>query len=196
MQRYAAITGWGHCLPEKVVTNRDLEVLIETNDEWIRTRTGIRERRIAGEHETTSSLCTQAARQALARARLHASRVDLIVCATTTPDHLVPNTASVVQQQLGASAAGAFEINAACSGFVCALATATQFIKAGSCERIVVVGGETLSRFLNWKDRNTCVLFGDGAGAVVLEATGSEYGMGWRSVVSPTTGCRIDAVSW
>jgi len=187
MQRYAAITGWGHCLPDKVVTNKDLEALVDTNDEWIRTRTGISERRIASTGETTSSLCVLAARQALACARLPAARLDLVVCATTTPDHLVPNTGSVVQQELGAVGAGAFELNAACTGFVYALAVATQFIKAGASNRILVVCGETLSRFLNWQDRNTCVLFGDGAGAVVLEATDQECG-----VLSSVLGSRGD----
>jgi len=187
MSRYAAITGWGHCLPERVVTNKDLESRINTSDEWIWKRTGIRERRIAGPGETTSSLCTAAARRALTCANLPAAKLDLVICATTTPDHLLPNTACVVQQRLGASQAGAFDVNAACTGFVYALAVGAQFLRAGTLERVLVVGGETLSRFTNWDDRGTCILFGDGAGAVVLEATDRECG-----VLSTVLGSRGD----
>jgi 3-oxoacyl-[acyl-carrier-protein] synthase-3 len=188
MQRNAAITGWGHCLPERVLTNRELESLVDTSDEWIQTRTGIRERRIAGPGETTSSLCTVAARRALAAARLPAGRLDLIVCATTTPDQPLPATGCVVQRRLGAERAGAFDVNAACTGFVYGLAVGAQFIQAGACARVLVVGGETLSRFTNYRDRNTCVLFGDGAGAVVLEATEQEWG-----VLSTVLGSHGDA---
>jgi 3-oxoacyl-[acyl-carrier-protein] synthase-3 len=177
MLRYAAITGWGHCLPDRVVTNKELQSQIDTTDEWIRTRTGIRERRIAGAGETTASLSTAAARRALDCADLPAAALDLVICATTTPDHLLPNTGSVIQQRLGATRAGAFDVNAACTGFVYGLTIAAQFIQAGTLERVLVVGGETLSRFTNWKDRSTCVLFGDGAGAVVLEATDHECGV-------------------
>jgi 3-oxoacyl-[acyl-carrier-protein] synthase-3 len=187
MMRYAAITGWGHCLPERVLTNKELESRIDTSDEWIWTRTGIRERRIAGPGETTASLCTAAARRALACAALAPAELDLVIYATTTPDHLLPNTGSVVQQRLGAGHAGAFDLNAACTGFVYALAAGAQFIRAGALERVLVVGGETLSRFLNWRDRGTCVLFGDGAGAVVLEATEQECG-----VLSTVLGSRGD----
>jgi 3-oxoacyl-[acyl-carrier-protein] synthase-3 len=187
MSRYAAITGWGHCLPERVVTNKDLESRINTSDEWIRTRTGIRERRIAEAGETTSLLCTAAARRALTCANLPATKLDLVICATTTPDHLLPNTGCVVQQRLGAVRAGAFDVNAACTGFVYALAAGASFIQSGQLERILVVGGETLSRFTNWEDRGTCVLFGDGAGAVVLEGTDQECG-----VLSTVLGSRGD----
>jgi 3-oxoacyl-[acyl-carrier-protein] synthase-3 len=187
MLRYAAITGWGHSLPERVVTNKDLEARIATSDEWIHSRTGIRERRIAGPGETTSSLCTAAARRALACANLPAAQLDLVICASTTPDHLLPNTGSVIQQRLGATHAGAFDINAACSGFLYALATGSQFIRTGALSRVLVVGGETLSRFTNWEDRGTCVLFGDGAGAVVLEGTERECG-----VMSTVLGSRGD----
>ncbi len=183
----AAITGWGHYLPERVLTNKELEARIATTDEWITTRTGIRERRIAGSGETTSTLCTVAARQALARAALPADAVDLVICATTTPDQLLPNTASIVQQRLGAARAGAFDVNAACTGFLCALSVATQFIRTGTLERVLVVAGETLSRFTNWDDRATCILFGDGAGAVLLEATDQESG-----VLSSVLGSRGD----
>jgi 3-oxoacyl-[acyl-carrier-protein] synthase-3 len=185
--RNAAITGWGHCVPERVLTNKDLEALVDTSDEWIQARTGIRERRIAGSGETTASLCATAARRALACARLPAGKLDLVICATTTPDHQLPNTGSVVQQRLGAVRAGAFEVNAACTGFVYGLTVATQFLRTGAYERILVVGGETLSRFLNWRDRTTCVLFGDGAGAVVVEATDLEGG-----VLSSVLGSRGD----
>jgi len=177
MLRHAVITGWGHCVPDRVVTNKDLEARIATNDEWIWTRTGIRERRIAGPGETTSSLSTIAARRALACARLPAATLDLVISATTTPDHLLPNTGSLVQQALGATRAGAFDLNAACTSFLYGLAVGAQFIATGALERILVVAGETLSRFTNWDDRNTCVLFGDGAGAVVLEATDEECGV-------------------
>jgi 3-oxoacyl-[acyl-carrier-protein] synthase-3 len=187
MLRYAAITGWGHSLPERVVTNHDLAARIDTDDEWIRSRTGIRERRIAGPGETTSSLCTTAARRALACANLPAAQLDLVICATTTPDHLLPNTGSVVQQRLGAAQAGAFDLNAACSGFVYALAIGAQFIRTGALNRVLIVSGETLSRFTNWDDRNTCILFGDGAGAVVLEGTDRECG-----VLSTVLGSRGD----
>ncbi len=187
MLRYAAITGWGHCLPEGVVTNHDLAERIDTTDDWIYSRTGIRERRIAGPGETTSSLCTTAARRALACAKLPAAQVDLVICATTTPDHQLPNTGSVVQARVGATQAGAFDINAACSGFIYALSVGTQFIRSGALSRILVVCGETLSRVTNWDDRGTCILFGDGAGAVVLEATDRECG-----VLSTVLGSRGD----
>jgi 3-oxoacyl-[acyl-carrier-protein] synthase-3 len=170
-----------------VLTNGDLQALVDTTDEWIRSRTGIRERRIAGPGETTSTLCLGAARRALARARLEAADLDLVICATTTPDHMLPNTGALVQQQLGAVRAGAFDVNAACTGFVYALAVGAQFIQSGTCERVLVVGGETLSRFINWQDRATCVLFGDGAGAVVLEGTEQEAG-----VLSTVLGSRGD----
>src|SRR5260370_33427865 len=161
MLRYAAVTGWGHYVPEKVLTNQELQSLVATSDEWIRKRTGITERRIAGAGETTSSMCTTAALRALACADLASTALDLVICATTTPDHLLPPTGCLVQRQLGADHAGAFDVNAACTGFLYGLAVGSQFIQAGTCDRILVVGGETLSRFVNWKDRNTCILFGD-----------------------------------
>jgi 3-oxoacyl-[acyl-carrier-protein] synthase-3 len=168
---YAAITGWGHYLPEKVLTNRELEAAVGTSDEWIRTRTGIRERRIAGPGEATASMCITAAQRALASAELSGADLDLVICATTTPDHLLPPTACIVQQGLGATRAGAFDLNSACTGFLYGLVMGSQFIQAGTYRRVLVVAGETLSRFVDWQDRRTCVLFGDGAGAVVLEAT-------------------------
>jgi 3-oxoacyl-[acyl-carrier-protein] synthase-3 len=187
MGRYAAITGWGHCVPDRILTNAELAVRIDTSDEWIRTRTGISERRIAGPADTTASLCTAAARCALDCAELPAAALDLVICATTTPDHFLPNTGSIVQQRLGACHAGAFDVNAACTGFVYALAAGAQFLRAGAMQRVLVVGGETLSRVTNWEDRGTCVLFGDAAGAVVLEATDSECG-----VLSTVLGSRGD----
>jgi 3-oxoacyl-[acyl-carrier-protein] synthase-3 len=164
------IAGLGRHVPERILTNADLERMVETSDEWIINRTGIRERRIAAPHETTSTLATAAARRALADANIAAEDLDLVICATTTPDGLFPSVASLVQEAVGARRAGAFDINAACMGFLSALATASQFIAAGSAQRVLVVGAETLSRIVDWTDRSTCVLFGDGAGALVLEA--------------------------
>lgn len=187
MDHNAAITGWGWYSPEQVLTNQDLEKLVDTNDDWIQTRTGIRERRVAGPGETTSSMATIAARQALEEAELSARDIDLVICATTTPDHLLPATACLIQHNLGASRAAAFDVNTACSGFVYALAIGSQFIQAGGAKRILIVAGETLSRFLNWEDRGTCILFGDGAAAVVLEATTQSAG-----VLSTVLGSRGD----
>ena len=187
MNYNAAVTGWGWYSPAQVLSNHDLEQLVDTNDAWIQSRTGIRERRIAGPGETTSSMATIAARQALEEAELSASDLDLIICATTTPDHLIPATACLIQHNLGADRAAAFDLNTACTGFLYALATGTQFIKAGGAKRILVVAGETLSRFMNWDDRSTCILFGDGAAAVVLEATTQSTG-----VLSTVLGSRGD----
>jgi 3-oxoacyl-[acyl-carrier-protein] synthase-3 len=187
MSRRAAITGWGHYVPEKVLTNAHLEELVETSDEWIRSRTGIRERRLAGPDETTASMSAIAAQRALACAGLHASDIDLLICATTTPDHLLPATACLIQQRIGAARAAAFDMNSACTGFMSALVVGSQFIMAGTYRRILVIGGETLSRFTDWNDRTTCVLFGDGAGAVVLEATSEHFG-----VLATELGCRGD----
>jgi 3-oxoacyl-[acyl-carrier-protein] synthase-3 len=183
----AAITGWGLYRPAQVLSNHDLEKLVDTNDAWIHTRTGIRERRIAGPGETTSSMATIAARQALQKAELSPLDVDLIICATTTPDQLIPATACLIQHNLGAEHAAAFDLNTACTGFLYALATGSQFIQAGGAKRVLVVAGETLSRFINWEDRTTCILFGDGAAAVVLEATTQDNG-----VLSTVLGSRGD----
>ncbi len=187
MQTFAAITGWGHYVPATVLTNKALEKLVDTSDEWIRSRTGILTRRIAGADETTSTLCAAAAVRALERARLEAADLDMVICATTTPDQQVPATACMVNSKIGAVNAAAFDMNAACSGFVYALVTGVQFIRAGTCRRVLVVAGEVLSRFLDWHDRCTCILHGDGAGAVILEATAQECG-----VVSSVLGCRGD----
>jgi len=169
MQR-SLITGCGGYLPERIMTNADLAKLVDTSDEWIVSRTGIRERRIAAEGEFTSHLALHAAERALANAGRKAADVDLIVLATATPDETFPATAVRVQTGLGITRGAAFDIQAVCSGFIFALATADNFIKAGQAECALVIGAETFSRILDWKDRNTCVLFGDGAGAVVLQA--------------------------
>ncbi len=169
-QRSARIAGLGKYLPERIVTNAELERRVETSDTWIRERTGIVERRMAADDETASTMGARAARQALEQASIDPADLDLIIAATTTPDGMFPAVASLIQHELGASRAGAFDINAACVGFLSALATAAQFIATGACERILVVGADVLTRIVDWSDRGTCVLFGDGAGAVVLEA--------------------------
>lgn len=157
-------------VPQRVVTNQELEALVHTTDAWILARTGIRERHIAADHETASSMAIAASREALERASLAPEALDLVIAATVTPERLFPATASVVQHALGANRAAAFDLNAACSGFVYALATAWQFIASGAYQNVLVVGSEVYSRILDWEDRATCVLFGDGAGAVLLQA--------------------------
>jgi len=170
------ITGTGSALPDKVLTNHDLQALVDTSDEWIVARTGIRERRVAAPGQATSDLALEAARNALAAAGLTAADIDLIVVATSTPDMVFPSTACLLQQKLGIRRGAAFDVQAVCTGFVYALATADQFLRTGMHRRALVVGAEIFSRILDWKDRSTCVLFGDGAGAVVLEA-GAEPGI-------------------
>lgn len=169
--RYAHITGWGAHVPSRVVTNDDLSQILPTSDAWIRQMTGIVERRIAEEGEYTSTMAIQAGRQALKMANLDPLTLDLVICATSTPDYLMPNTASLIQDGLGAGKAAAFDLNTACSGFVYAVSVAAGLIKGGLYEHILVIGAESMSRVMNWSDRSTCVLFGDGAGAVVLEAS-------------------------
>ncbi|MCC6236266.1 MAG: ketoacyl-ACP synthase III [Dehalococcoidia bacterium] len=169
MRPRVRITGLGRAVPEQVLTNTDLERMVETTDEWIVERTGIRERHIAVPGETTSTLGTAAARAALDSAGVSAEAIDLIVVGTSTPDAVFPATASRIQDALGARRAGAFDVNAACAGFLAAISTGMQFVAGGGAERVLVVGAETMSRIIDWTDRNTCVLFGDGAGAVVLE---------------------------
>jgi 3-oxoacyl-[acyl-carrier-protein] synthase-3 len=168
---YAHITGWGMAVPERVLTNAELEHMVETNDAWIVERTGIRERRLAGEDESSATLAAAAAWKALGVANLKPTELELIVCATSTPEYIFPATACLVQDKLGASKAGAFDLLAACSGFIYALNLAAQAIRSGSIHSALVIGTETLSRFVDWKDRNTCILFGDGAGAFVLQAS-------------------------
>ncbi len=165
------ILGLGFHLPSKVLTNADLEKIVETSDEWIRTRTGISQRRIAAETENTSDLATEAAKKALADAKLKPTDIDLILVATMTPDMPCPATACLVQAKLGAPQAAAMDISAACSGFVYGLVVGQQFIASGTYRHVLVIGAEVLSRFIDWKDRGTCVLFGDGAGAAVLGPT-------------------------
>ena len=170
--RYAHIVGWGYHVPEKVITNQDLAQIVDTNDEWIRTRTGIAERHVAADpKETSASLAVIAARKALEVADVPASKVDLIVCATTTPEYSFPATACLIQDAIGANNAGAFDLSAACSGFVYGLAMARGQIMAGDAEYVLVIGTETLSRIVDWTDRETCILFGDGAGAVLVAAS-------------------------
>ena len=171
MMRYAHIVGWGRYLPDRVVTNDELSHLVDTTDEWIHQRTGIRARHIAAADETTATLAFEAAARALALADLHPSQVELIIVATSTPGHVFPSTACLVQDYLGAGRAGAFDLSAACSGFVYALQMASQSIATGAVRNAVVIGAETMSRVVDWSDRGTCVLFGDGAGAVVLKGS-------------------------
>jgi 3-oxoacyl-[acyl-carrier-protein] synthase III len=166
----SVVLGCGSYLPERILTNAELASRIDTSDEWIVQRTGIRERHVAAEGEFTSHLAIKAARAALHHARLDAQAIDLIVLATSTPDNTFPATAVAVQEGLGINHGAAFDLQAVCSGFVFALATADNFLRAGSYKRALVIGAETFSRILDWNDRGTCVLFGDGAGAVVLEA--------------------------
>lgn len=165
------ILGMGYYLPEKVLTNTDLEKMVETSDEWIRTRTGISERRIAAPHEQTSDLAVAAARQALAQAKLTPQQIDLILVATMTPDMPCPATSCIVQAKLGAPQAAATDVSAACSGFLYGLVMGSQFVRTGAYRHVLVIGAEILSRVVDWTDRSTCVLFGDGAGAVVLGQT-------------------------
>jgi len=177
MTKYARITGWGKYVPERVLTNFDLEKMVDTSDEWIRSRTGIRERRIAAPGETCSSMSLASARRALEVARLDPADVELIIVATSTPDYLVPSVASMIQDQLGAGKAPAFGLRAGCTGWVYGLVTASQFIQTGAYRNVLVIGTEHLSMGVDWTDRGTCVLFGDGSGAVVLEASDQPTGL-------------------
>ena len=172
--RYAHITGWGKYLPPTVLTNHDLAEIVDTSDEWIVEHTGIRERRIAAVGDTTASMATAAAQQALERAGLAATDLDLIIVSTSSPDRQLPGAAPIVQSMLGAEQAPAFDLRSGCSGFVFGLSVARQYILSGSYRRVLVVGSEIVSRFLNWSDRRTCVLFGDGAGAALLEPAGED----------------------
>lgn len=180
----SVVRGCGSYLPPRMVSNAELEGLVDTSDEWIVQRTGIRARHIAGEGETTSSLGIAAARAALADAGLTADDIDLVVCATSTPDHTFPSTATMIQAGLGMHHGAAFDVQAVCTGFVYAISVADKFIRAGEARRVLVVGAETFSRILDWEDRTTCVLFGDGAGAVVLEAQEGEGTSADRGVLA------------
>ncbi len=172
MTHYSHIIGWGKYVPPDILTNFDLEKMVDTTDEWIRTRTGVRERRILKDpEESTATMATRAARDALAKARVDPDDLDLIIVASSSPDYAFPATACLVQDALGASHAGAYDLSAACSGFVYGLAMAHGQIVAGLANTVLVIGSETLSRLIDWSDRNTCVLFGDGAGAVVVQGS-------------------------
>jgi len=175
--RTCSISGVGSYVPAKVLTNFDLEKLVETSDEWITTRTGIKERRIAGRDEFTSDLGTQAALKAMQRAGVTGEQIDLIVVATITPDMPFPSTAALVQHKIGAHRAAAFDLEAACSGFIYGLEVAQQFIMSRTYDTVLVIGAEKLSSIVDWKDRNTCVLFGDGAGAAVLRNRPNAHGL-------------------
>ena len=166
--RTASIIGTGSYVPEKVLTNAELEKIVETSDEWIQTRTGIKERRIAELEQPTSELAANAARAAMEDAGVTAEEIDLIICATVTPDMFFPSTACFVQTKIGAANAACFDISAACSGFLFGIETARQFIASGTHETVLVIGADKLSGIVDWTDRNTCVLFGDGAGAAIL----------------------------
>ncbi len=169
--RYAHIIGWGKAVPERVMTNEELEALVSTNDAWIRARTGIEQRRIANDKETTATLGFKAAQDALNVANIIPKELDLIICCTSTPENVFPASASLIQGWLGASKAGAFDLSAACSGFVYGVQMAAQAIVGGSADNVLVVGAETMSRVMDWQDRGTCILFGDGAGAIVLRTS-------------------------
>ncbi|HSX61452.1 MAG TPA: beta-ketoacyl-ACP synthase III [Tahibacter sp.] len=170
---HSRIAGTGSYLPDKILTNAELEKLVDTTDEWIHSRTGIRQRHVAAEGQTTSDLAERAARAALDAAGVDIREIELIVVGTTTPDLIFPSTACLLQHRLGANGCAAFDVNAACSGFIYALSVADKFIRSGTVKKALVVGAETLTRMLDWTDRSTCVLFGDGAGAVVLTADDS-----------------------
>ncbi len=200
----AAITGLGATAPERVLTNADLEKLVDTSDEWITQRTGIKERRIVSAGQTTATLATQASRQALADAGLTVSDLDLILCATITPDMVFPATACFIHQELGAKDTPAFDLSAACSGFIYGMAVADGFIRSGMYRRILVIGTEALSRFTDYTDRTSCILFGDAAGAAVLEGVEDERrgllysvlcadGRGWDYIHVPAGAARRPA---
>lgn len=198
--RYAHIVGWGMEVPSQVLSNYDLEAIVDTDDEWISTRTGIRERRIAEQRETTTSLAVRAAQKALNIADILPSEIDLIIVATATPEYIFPSTASMVQDMLGAANAGAYDLSAACTGFIYAVDMAVSKIRTGSINTAIVIGAETLSRVVDWSDRGTCILFGDGAGAVVLQGSDVPGGVlssvlrsdgsGWDMLTLPTVSSR------
>jgi 3-oxoacyl-[acyl-carrier-protein] synthase-3 len=176
-QRYGNIIGWGKYVPENVITNFDLEKKIDTTDEWIVQRSGIHERRVVGEDEQISEMATAAGRKALKMAGIRPRELDLIIVATSSPDYLTPPISSQVQHALGAKNVGAFTLVTGCTGFVYSLVTAQQFIAAGTCDKVLVVGAELITRFIDYTDRTTCILFGDGAGAVVMEGTEDPAGV-------------------
>ncbi|MCY4537274.1 MAG: ketoacyl-ACP synthase III [Chloroflexi bacterium] len=190
---FAHVVGWGMAVPDKVMTNEEISAFVETSDEWIYARTGIKERYIAGEGESTATLAYKAAQQALEVADILPIDLDLIVVATSTPENIFPSSASLVQDWLNAHHAGAFDLSAACSGFVYAMNMAADSIRAGSIQTALVIGSETMSRILDWQDRSTCILFGDGAGAVVLAASEIEGGV--KSSVLRSDGAGSDLLA-
>src|SRR5215211_2452944 len=200
---YAHITGWGMSAPEAVMTNDDVAKIVDTNDQWIRERTGIHQRHIAKDGEFPSTLAVEASIKALTVANLRPTDLDLIICSTSSPEYIFPATACLIQDQLGANKAGAFDLLAACSGFIYAMNMGAQAIRSGSIQSALIIGTETLSRFVDWKDRNTCILFGDGAGAFVLQASDRPGGVlsavmhsdgsGGDSLVIPGGGARYPA---
>ena len=169
--KHARIAGTGSYLPERILTNRELEAMVDTTDEWIVTRTGIRERHIIADGETTSDMALHASRRAIQAAGIEARAIDMIIVATTTPDRVFPSTACLLQDKLGIASCPAFDLQAVCSGFVYALATADSFIKSGAVKNVLVVGADAMSRITDWSDRSNCILWGDGAGAVVVQAS-------------------------
>ena len=200
----AAITGVGAYVPDRVLTNRDLENMVDTSDEWITQRTGIKERRIAAEEDSTASMAVAAGRRACQEAGVDPAELDLIVCATITPETLCPSSACFIQRDLGATQAAAFDLSAACSGWVYSMAIAQRFIEAGQFKNCLIIGAETLTRFTDYTDRGSCILFGDGAGAVVMQPTtdqakGVEYtvmhadGNGWDYIWIPAGGAQRPA---
>ena len=198
---HASLVGWGHYVPDRVVTNDDLAQIVDTSDEWIQSRSGIRERHFASEDQATSDLCVEAANRALERAGLTGADVDLVLVATSSPDYLTPPVSSQVQHRVGATRAGAMTLMVGCTGFVYGLVTAEQFIRTGAYKTILLVGAEVISKNLDMTDRNTCVLFGDGAGAVVLQASAAPCGVlgfelgsdgsAWEAIIAPSPGTRI-----
>ena len=203
-KRRAILAGSGSCLPDKVLTNEDLTKIIETNNEWITTRTGIKTRRIVSDGETTATLAAEAARRTLQDANMDVSELELIILATITPEMVFPSTACFVQDMIGAKNAWAFDLSAACSGFVYGLSIAQQFVSSGRYQNAMVIGAETLSRITNYEDRGSCILFGDGAGAVIVKAANSgpqgimystsfSDGSGWTSLNCPAYGSRNPA---
>jgi 3-oxoacyl-[acyl-carrier-protein] synthase-3 len=187
--KHACFVSCGSYLPERIVTNDDMAEIVETSDEWIKARTGIHQRHFADEGELTSDLGTKAAQQALERAGLKPEDIDLIICATTTPDLTFPSTASIIQRKLGVPVCQAFDIQAVCSGFIYGLSTINAFLSSGQAKRALLIGAETFSRILNFEDRGTCVLFGDGAGAVIFESLDGEADLQQRGIIDTKAYC-------
>ena len=174
---YSKIAGTGRYLPEKILTNADLEKMVDTTDEWIRTRTGVERRHVASEDQTTSDLCVEAAKKAMESANVTPDDIDLIIVGTTSPDLIFPNIATIIQDRMGIHGCPAFSIEAACTGFIYALSTADKFVRAGEAKCALIIGAEIITKLIDWSDRSTCVLFGDGAGAAVVSAEESDSGI-------------------